>query len=95
MIPTSKDIISKVEEVFEVDIETIQSNSRIREVTDARKAITYFLRKYLNMGSNSISYELNKGHYMVIYYYREAESLISNERYFKNNINIIKEHLQL
>ena len=92
---TSKVLFKKVEEVFGVDIEEIQSISRLRTTTDARKALVYFLRKYLKMGSNAIAKIINKGHDMIVYYYREAESLIKYDENYKNKIYKIQSELNL
>ena len=73
---TTQFLISKVEDVFGINIDEIQSNSRLREATDARKAIVYFLRKYFNIGSNNIATEIKRKHCTIIWYFREAEYLI-------------------
>ena len=87
---TTKKIISEVSKAFKVTIDEICSDSRLRENADARKAVVYFLRKYTAVSNNNVASEIKKNHATIIYYYRQAESLINTDIDFKIKISKVE-----
>lgn len=85
-----KKIFSLTSFTFGVTISQISSRSRIREVSDARKAVTHLLSKYLKMPVKAITAEVNRSEDHVGYLLRGADSLLKLDAKFKNNIQTIE-----
>lgn len=87
---TTKKILSLVSLTFGVTVNEIQSKSRIREVSDARKATAYLCSKHLKMLHGDIALQVKRDDNHVNYLLNQADSLLRLNKSFKNNIQTIE-----
>lgn len=80
---------------FGVSVEEIKSSSRLRPVSDSRKAIAHVLRKHFQLGSKNISDAMHKNHCIVNYMLRQAEILIKHDPKYKYKIDMIETSMGL
>lgn len=90
MNTTPEKIKMAVSSIFFIDLDQIMSRTRKREVSDARKAIVYFLRRYFKMSSNDIAKQIKRSHCVVDYMYKGAETLIKYDAGFKAKVGMIE-----
>lgn len=83
-------VLASVCNVFDVDMAAVKSKSRVRKITDARKAIAYFLRKHVKTRSIDISRIINKDHSVINYLFDAAETIMSNNLEFKSKMDRIR-----
>lgn len=83
-------LIESVSSAFDIKVEDIKSKSRVRKITDARKALVYFLRKQLRMRNVDICGIINKDHSVVNYLFNAAETIMAHNTEFRNKINSVK-----
>ena len=94
-LKTIEKLFSSIEIVFGIDMQKMQSISRIRIVTDARKATTYFLRTHFKMKDDDIAKIINKDRSVVGYMFNGAESLIKYNTEFRNKIDKINSDTEI
>lgn len=82
-IETTKNILSSVCDIFEVEISEVRSKSRVGNLPDSRKAIIYILKKYFKRSISSICKEINKNHCIIAETFRTAEALMQTDKEFK------------
>lgn len=83
-------MISSVERVFRVEMKDIASRSRHRVVTDARKAVVYFLRGHFDMMDIDIADMIDRDRSSVGHMFNDAAFMIEHDREFKERIKQIK-----
>lgn len=80
-------VITSVAMAFDISIDDVKSNCRIRQIVDARKAIMYILTRDLKMSPGRIAKMINKSHCAMNYMLREAEKFMENDIEFKLKVN--------
>ena len=84
----------RIEEIvltrFKVNSKHLRSTSRRREYVDARKALSYILRKNTSMSFHQIGRFIQKDHSSVVRYVTEAENLLTYDKQFIYNIKAIE-----
>lgn len=94
-LKNTEKLFSSIEMVFGIDMQELQSISRVRVVTDARKAITYFLRTHFKTKDHDIAKIINKDRSVVGYMFDGAKSLIEHDAEFRKKIERIKSDTEI
>lgn len=89
-ISTIEGMISSVERHFQVEMKEIVSKSRHRVVTDARKAVVYFLRSNFALKDLKISEMIVRDRSAVGHMFNDAKFMIDHDFEFRDKINKIK-----
>lgn len=92
---TIDDIISKVASYYGVDVESINTRSRKREVVLVRQVAMYLSKKYLDMSTSKIGkYIGNRDHATVVHACKTITNLAETDKQFHNELNEIDLSLQ-
>lgn len=85
-----ENVLNSVCKVFGVTAEDIKSETRIRKVVDARRALIYILCSQRRFTLVEIGKFVNRGHATTIYHNREAVNMIETDKEFKQKIDGLK-----
>ena len=92
---TVKQVISTVCRTVDMDMKTIASKSRVREISDARKIMAHFLKEYTHVTDTAIGLKFGLGHDAIWYYRRVFDDLIKYNANVRNQYKNIKYDLSL
>jgi len=93
-IVTTKQIIKKVAEFYDIHIKDLLKRSRRREIVKPRQIAMYLMRNELNTSYPSIGQELGqRDHTTAIHAYEKIKKEILKNEQFEQEINLIKEKL--
>lgn len=87
-------VFIKVCREFDVDKNTILSNSRKKEVTITRQIIMYLLRELLNLKYEEIGKLVCRNHSTVISGIKKANEFLTEDRDLNKRVNLIIQHLK-
>lgn len=92
---TIDDIISKVSSYYGVEVESINTRSRKREVVLVRQVAMFLSKKYLDMSTAKIGkYIGNRDHATVVHACKTITNLAETDKQFRNELNEIDLSLQ-
>lgn len=92
---TIDDIIKKVSEYYGVEVESINTRSRKREVVLVRQVAMYLSKKYLDMSTSKIGQYIGKrDHATVLHACKTIANLAETDKQFRNELNEIDLSLQ-
>lgn len=94
-LKTTEKLFKSIEMVFGTNMDEVRSISRIRPVTDARKAIIYFLKTHFNMRPHDMAIVINKHRSVMGYMFDCAEFLIRHDEEFRKKIDRIKSSTEI
>ena len=78
---------------FGVTITLLKSKSRLRSITDARKAYCYIMRRHTSEVLSAIGREVNNKHSTVAHNIKSASDLIEVGDFIKSKIERIEKQL--
>jgi chromosomal replication initiator protein len=80
-------VLRIVSDYYQINEETILSNTRKREIVQARQIAMYLSKQFTKSSLKSIGAQLgNKDHATVLHAYRTVNNLIETDRHFKGQI---------
>jgi len=80
---------------FNIDIEAINSNSRKRDVVQARQLAMYFAKKHTNESLNIIGLQCgNKNHSTVVHACHTINNLIETDKQFKSYVDELEKKIK-
>ena len=92
---TIDDIIKKVSDYYGVEVESINTRSRKREVVLVRQVAMYLSKKYLDMSTSKIGQYIGKrDHATVLHACKTIANLAETDKQFRNELNEIDLSLQ-
>ena len=93
--PTVEDIQKKVAEKFNVEIEEMLSNSRMKNIVTARQTAMFFIKQILKKSLNDVGRLFGgKDHTTVLNSLRKINKLKEKDPYFKRLLENIQKELQ-
>ena len=81
--------------MFGIHIDDFDSRTRKREVVEARYAYCYISRKKLNYTLDAVGASIDRNHATVIHGVKLVESLIEQDRSFRNKIAILESNVEI
>ncbi len=92
---TIESIIKKVAEYYNVDIESLNTRSRKREVVLVRQIAMYLSKKHLDMSTSKIGqYVGNRDHATVLHACKTIANLAETDKQFRHELNEIDLSIQ-
>ena len=92
---TIDDIIKKVTDYYNVDINSISTRSRKREVVLVRQVSMYLAKKYLDLSTSKIGqYVGGRDHATVLHACKTITNLAETDKQFRYELNQIEVSLQ-
>ncbi len=92
---TIDEIIKKVADYYGVEVSSINTRSRKREVVQVRQVAMYLAKKYLDMSTSKIGrYIGNRDHATVVHACKTITNLSETDKQFRNELNEIELSLQ-
>ncbi len=92
---TIDDIIEKVASYYNVEVESINTRSRKREVVLVRQVAMYFSKRYLDISTSKIGQYIGKrDHATVLHACKAITNLAETDKQFRNELNEIDLSLQ-
>lgn len=91
---TIDDIIKKVADYYGVEVNSINTRSRKREVVQVRQVSMYLAKKYLDISTSKIGqYVGNRDHATVLHACKTITNLAETDKQFRNELNEIESSL--
>ncbi len=88
-------ITETVSNYFQIDSELLLSNTRKREIVQARQIAMYLCRSLINLSLDNIGKEMGgKNHATVLYAYNAVSDLLKVDQSFKNSVNDLEKILR-
>lgn len=92
---TIDDILKKVSDFYGVEVESINTRSRKREVVQVRQVAMYLAKKYLDMSTSKIGLYIGKrDHATVLHACKTITNLAETDKQFRSELNKIEISLQ-
>ncbi len=92
---TIDDILKKVSDFYGVEVESINTRSRKREVVQVRQVAMYLAKKYLDMSTSKIGLYIGKrDHATVLHACKTITNLAETDKQFRSELNKIELSLQ-
>ena len=92
---TIEEIIKKVADFYGVEVGSINTRSRKREVVQVRQVAMYLAKKHLDMSTSKIGlYIGNRDHATVLHACKTITNLAETDKQFRNELNQIELSLQ-
>ncbi|MCH5229869.1 MAG: chromosomal replication initiator protein DnaA [Muribaculaceae bacterium] len=87
-------IVETTAEYFNLNVDSIFSKSRIRNVADARQIIMYLSQKLTNLSSSAIGQKLNRSHTTVLYGIKSVEDRVNFTKDLEETVTAIENELK-
>lgn len=77
---------------FKIDVESIYTKTRKREISDARQMVMYLAKKHVKMPLAAIGTRLSRGHATVIHGCKNIEERLTVEKSLQEAVSAIEQH---
>lgn len=87
-------IIDAVCSDFYITESQLKSKKRLRHLADARKIVSYLLRKYTNLTTSKIGEILNKDHSSIVAEGKATHALLEKDKLFSERLKRLEKNLE-